>query len=62
MMLRALNCRQDVRMWRLAAMYACAAHDLAMAKLYYAKLPSTPTMQSLIEQKCQQEGLNIRSP
>ena len=44
-------------------MYACAAHDLGSAKLYFAKLAQSPSsMQSGIEQKCQQEGLNIRGP
>jgi hypothetical protein len=63
LMIKALNCKQDIRMYRLAAMYACAAHDLATAKTYFTKLPSNPpTMQSGIEQKCQQEGLNVRGP
>jgi len=58
LMVKALNCKQDIRMFRLAAMYACAAHDLATAKTYFNKLPTN--LQSGIEQKCQQEGLNVR--
>jgi hypothetical protein len=56
--LKALNCKQDVRMFRLAAMYACGAHDLSNAKVYFAKVPAT--LQAGIEQKCQQEGLTLR--
>jgi serine/threonine-protein kinase len=62
-MVKALSCKQTIRMYQLAAMYACGAHDLRAARLYFAKLPSNPSsMQSGIEQKCQQEGLNIRGP
>jgi serine/threonine-protein kinase len=59
-MRKALACTQTVRLYRLAAMYACAAHDLATARTYYAKIPES--MQSSIEQRCQQEGLNVRAP
>jgi pSer/pThr/pTyr-binding forkhead associated (FHA) protein len=57
---KALTCKQDIRMYRLAGLYACAAHDLNSAKLYYAKVPAQ--FQAGIEQKCQQEGLNLRGP
>jgi pSer/pThr/pTyr-binding forkhead associated (FHA) protein len=57
---KALNCKQDVRMYRTAAMYACAAHDLAAAKANFNKVP--PASQGPIEQKCQQEGLSLRGP
>ena len=60
LMNKALACKQDVRMYRLAATYACAAHDLAAAKSNYSKVPSQ--FQSAIEQKCQQEGLAVRGP
>src|SRR5262249_15373957 len=56
--LKALACKQDGRMYRFAVTYACAAHDLATAKLYFAKVPSGN--QPNLEQKCQQEGLNVR--
>ncbi|HEU4732444.1 MAG TPA: FHA domain-containing protein [Kofleriaceae bacterium] len=59
-MIKALNCRQTMRMYQLAALYACAARDLANAKTYFGKL--TPAQQPPIEQRCQQEGLNIRGP
>ena len=55
---KALVCRQDVKMYRLAATYACAAHDSAAAKLYFGKVP--PQFQSSIEQKCQQENTPLR--
>jgi hypothetical protein len=57
---KALQCKQDVRMYRFAAMYACAAHDLASAKLYFNKLPAQ--FQPGVEQRCQQENMNIRGP
>jgi hypothetical protein len=55
---RALECRQDDRMYRLAASYACAAHDAAAAKLYYSKVPSQ--FQAAILQRCQQENIRLR--
>lgn len=55
---RALECRQDDRMYRLAASYACAAHDAAAAKLYYSKAPSQ--FQAAILQRCQQENIRLR--
>jgi serine/threonine-protein kinase len=57
---KALACRQDERMYRLAATYACAAHDWASAKLYYAKV--SPANQAAVVQKCQLEGLTLRGP
>jgi pSer/pThr/pTyr-binding forkhead associated (FHA) protein len=58
LMVKALNCKQTIRMYQLAAMYACGARDLASARLYFNRLQ--PNMQSPIEQRCQQEGLQIR--
>jgi pSer/pThr/pTyr-binding forkhead associated (FHA) protein len=58
--LKALACKQESRMYRFAVTYACAAHDLATAKQYFAKVP--PANQPNLEQKCQQEGLNVRGP
>jgi len=55
---RALECRQDDRTYRLAASYACAAHDTAAAKLYYSKVPSQ--FQAAILQRCQQENIRLR--
>jgi pSer/pThr/pTyr-binding forkhead associated (FHA) protein len=57
---KALGCKQDGRMYRFAVMYACTAHDLASAKQYFAKAPQA--FQPNLEQKCQQEGLNVRGP
>lgn len=56
--LKALACKQEARMYRFAVTYACAAHDLATAKQYFTKVP--PANQPNLEQKCQQEGLNVR--
>jgi hypothetical protein len=60
LVLKALACKQDLRLFRFAATYACAAHDLATAKLYFAKVPDA--FKPNLEQKCQQEGLDVRSP
>ena len=62
LMQSALACKQTVQMYRLAATYACAVHDAASARLYYAKLATAqPTSQSAIVQRCQQEGIDLRS-
>lgn len=55
----ALGCKQTDRMYWLAVMYACAAHDLASAKLYFPRVPAN--LQSGIERKCQQDNLDVRS-
>jgi hypothetical protein len=65
-MVKALGCKQDgtkyrtVEMYRLTATYACAAHDLTNARYYFAKVPKE--YQTSIEQKCLQEGMNLRGP
>jgi hypothetical protein len=59
-LVKALNCKQTIHMYQLAALYACGARDITNAKFYFAKIP-TP-QQSGIEQRCQQEGLNVRGP
>jgi dTDP-4-dehydrorhamnose reductase len=57
---KVLACKQDTRVYRIAALYACAAHDGAAARALFAKLP--PQFQAPIEQKCQQEGTSLRGP
>jgi hypothetical protein len=57
---KALACKQNVMMYRLAATYACAAHDAASAKLYFTKVPAQN--QPAIIQRCQQEAIDIRPP
>lgn len=37
LMSKVLACKQDIRMYRFAATYACAARDVAAAKLYYSR-------------------------
>ncbi|HEX3766420.1 MAG TPA: FHA domain-containing protein [Kofleriaceae bacterium] len=54
---KALACRQDVRMFRMAGFYACAAHEAQAAKLYYGKVPAQ--YQGGIVQRCQQENITI---
>jgi len=60
LMMKALNCKQTVLMYRLAATYACGGRDLANARLYYPKVPTQ--FQASIVQRCQQEGLDPRPP
>ncbi len=60
LVLKALTCKQELKLYRMAAMYACAAHDLPTAKLCLNKLPET--VRGSIVQKCELEGLNLRSP
>jgi hypothetical protein len=55
----ALGCKQTDRMYWLAVMYACAAGDVANARLYFPKVPSN--LQSGLEAKCQRENLDVRS-
>ena len=55
----ALGCKQTDRMYWLATMYACAAHDAAAARQYFPRVPSN--LQPGIEQKCQQDNLDPRS-
>ena len=59
-LVKALSCKQSLHMYQLAAMYACGARDITNAKYYFAKIP--PLQQAGIEQRCQQEGLNVRGP
>ena len=54
LVLKALACKQNERMYRMAGMYACASHDLATAKVYYNKV--SVSAQPSLEQKCQQEN------
>jgi hypothetical protein len=39
--------------------YACTAHDFATARKMFVKVPAQ--YQAAIEQKCQQEGHNLRA-
>jgi len=53
---RALTCKQELRLHRLAAMYACASGDRVKAEYYLAKIPAS--LQVGITQRCEQERLN----
>jgi hypothetical protein len=55
----ALGCKQTDRMYWLAVMYACAAHDAASARHYFPKVPAN--LQSGIEHRCQQDNLDVRT-
>jgi len=57
LIVKILACKQDVRLYRIAAMFACAAHDAATAKLYYGKVPVD--VRAGIEQKCQGEHIDL---
>jgi hypothetical protein len=57
---KVLACKQTAQLYRFAATYACAARDLAAAKLYIGK--TLPQFQTAIVQRCQIEGLDVRAP
>jgi len=57
---KALACKQDVRMYRMAAMYACAARDPATAKQMIDKVPAA--FRPALVQRCQTEGIDILRP
>jgi hypothetical protein len=57
MVVKVLGCKQDQRMYRMAVLYACAAHDVAAAKLYYGKV--SPQFRPPLTQRCQQENIEI---
>jgi serine/threonine-protein kinase len=55
---KAFACRQEVKMYRLAALYACAAREATSAKAYFTNVP--PQYQSTIVQRCQVEGIILK--
>ena len=55
----ALACKQTERMYWLAVLYACAAHNAAAARQYFVKVPAN--LQSGIERRCQQDSIDVRS-
>jgi pSer/pThr/pTyr-binding forkhead associated (FHA) protein len=57
LIVKVLGCKQEVRLYRIAAMFACAAHDATAAKLYYGKVPAE--LRAGIEQKCQGEHIEL---
>lgn len=46
----ALACKADPRLYRLAALYACAAHDTEATRELVKKVP--PASRAAVEQKC----------
>jgi eukaryotic-like serine/threonine-protein kinase len=54
-----LECRQDIKVYRLAAMYACRAHDAESARKYFSKIPKD--FQPAIVQTCQIENIVIQT-
>ncbi|MBC7977879.1 MAG: FHA domain-containing protein, partial [Myxococcales bacterium] len=58
LLVKVLPCKQDVRTYRLAVMYACDGKDAAAAKQYFPKVPAQ--FQPSLEQKCQQQGIIVR--
>jgi len=58
LLVKVLPCKQDIRTYRLAVMYACDGKDAASAKQYFNKVPAQ--FQSALEQKCQLQGIIIR--
>jgi hypothetical protein len=60
LMMKALNCQQNVRMFRTATTYACAVGDAVSAKRYFAQVPLT--YQEPLVQRCRIQGLELVAP
>jgi serine/threonine protein kinase len=58
LMNKVLECKQSIQMYRLAAMYACGAHDAQTAKRYLNKVPVE--FHAAIAQKCMGEDIDLR--
>ena len=54
---KALECKQDDRWYRMAAIYACGAHQAVVAKRYYARV--SLQVQREIAQRCLQQGIAV---
>jgi hypothetical protein len=57
---RALVCKPDDRLYRLAALYACAARDRASAQWSYDRLPAQA--RPAVAARCQQEKIALSEP
>jgi len=57
---QAVGCRRDQRTIRMAALYACAAQDAAVARLFYALLAAQ--YRPAVVQRCQQENIALPGP
>jgi hypothetical protein len=53
----AVACKADVEIFRLAASFACAAHNPAAASLYFHKLPEAS--QPEIRNACREAHVNL---
>ncbi|HET9619962.1 MAG TPA: serine/threonine-protein kinase [Kofleriaceae bacterium] len=59
LIIKAINCNPDVRLFRFAATYACAARDVEAARFYFSKVPAPD--QPAIAAKCRQEHIELVS-
>jgi hypothetical protein len=57
---KALVCKPDPRLFRVATLYACVSRDLTSAKRYLAQVPADN--RPALVQRCQAEGLDITAP
>lgn len=57
---QAVGCRRDQRTVRLAALYACAAQDAAVARLFHSMLAAQH--RPAVVQRCQQENIALPGP
>lgn len=60
LMRKLLDCRQDVTMYQLTAMYACYAHEVESARQYFARIPAE--LQPATVQTCQNRGVDVQAP
>ena len=57
MITRAIACKPDPQLYRLAATFACAAHDPAAADMYFHKIPES--LQPAIRKTCKQANIDL---
>jgi ABC transport system ATP-binding/permease protein len=57
---KGLACTQTIRMYQMAALYACVAKNGGAARAYFQKVPAAS--QPMIEQRCQDSGIDVRTP
>ncbi|HET7501672.1 MAG TPA: serine/threonine-protein kinase [Kofleriaceae bacterium] len=60
MMLELASCTLTPQMVEATAVYACAAHDLAKARRFAARLSAT--LREQVERRCELEGLQLADP
>lgn len=55
----AVACRPEPALYRRAVLFACAAHEAAEAKTYFAKLRANDPQRRALEQRCVAEHIQL---